>query len=227
MNFEGAVEVAQMLASEVWRILSSPLAVRIYVCTAGIAVLVGSGFKAHETFEALKDTPPDFRKKGAKPKRERSLKKRLADYEAAASDAVRAALLMAGKVVLLGYLVPTILLMAGLYWYGWLSFGGSAFVEGTRIVASPAPVEVLMFSVTQLARGSLADVMEVFGLSWGPLTADPANYLLLTLLVGYRIFVGLWSLVLIIAMQRLIKLTGNAEERIKEVKDALSRLAAA
>jgi hypothetical protein len=226
MNFEAAMDIAQMFASEVWRILSSPLAVRIYVCTAGIAVLVGSGFKAHETFEALKDTPPDFRMRGARPRRERSLRRRLADYEAAANNAVRAALLMAGKVVLLGYLVPTILLMAGLYWYGWLTFGGSALVEGTRVVDSPDPVQVLMFSVTQLARGSLADVMDVFGLSWGPLTADPTNYLLLALLVGYRIFVGLWSLVLIVSMQRLIRLKGNAKDRIKEVRDALGRLAA-
>lgn len=96
-------------------------------------------------------------------------------------------------------------------------------MEGTRVVDSPDPVQVLMFSVTQLARGSLADVMEVFGLSWGPLSADPTNYLLLTLLVGYRIFVGLWSLVLIVAMQRLISLNGNAKDRIREVNEALDR----
>lgn len=115
MDLEAATEVSRLFATETWRVLSSPLAVRIYVCAAAVAVLVGSGFKAHATFESLKDTPPDFRMRGARPRRERSLRRRLADYEAAANNAVRAALLMAGKVVLLGYLVPTILLMAGLY----------------------------------------------------------------------------------------------------------------
>lgn len=228
MEVRDIVEALGSAGAVVMAVLLSPYALRLYAVAAALAVLVLSGVKARQTLEALRDEKVDFTTPGPKPKRRAKWLKRLETYQGAANRAARTLLAMVGSVVFFGYFVPTALLVLGAYCFDWLAFGGHAFVDGhSAPVHHPSLTQVVFFGLTQLARGALSDLMEVFGVSWGVLALDRSNTVLLWTVVGYRLFVGVWSVVFLVAAQRFLTLRAHAAVRIAEIKAALAQLDAA
>jgi hypothetical protein len=188
--WEYIVAIAQPWFAVIAHVLTSWLAWRIYAITLAVMVLGGSFWIANAQRVQIIEWKPE---RGRKPTTQKGVYERLerlAQFKANARVTVLLRLLL---VVLFGFAVPSIILGAGIYFYGWLLPGRSALdcmsCEGHQAEPLSLPA-IASYVISQLTLGVSGILGELSAKP--PLTSayGPADTITADGLLLYRYFVG-------------------------------------
>lgn len=100
-------------------------------------------------------------------------------------------------LILFGFVIPTVMFYAAANYYSWFDASGSPFLDA----ATDQPVQqvtasgVWLFIVSQIAKGSLMDVFEVFHLDVGAITNNPHDVAFSAGVLVFRTITGIFATV--------------------------------
>ncbi len=189
---ESVSEVLKNL--QIW--LTTDLAFHVYSWLAIIAILALSalaavclllrvrGFNQTDILEIIP---------GKMPKKNASIKRRIARSKAFAASAFMTVARNAAALIFVGMIVPGGLLGVIAAQQNWFMPGTFALtLDGVPTQSTAfSHLDFVLFVIDQSLRGSLTDTFEVFDLALTNVRANPDNYLFSSLVLFYRILSGL------------------------------------
>ena len=178
-------------------------AARIYILIAGLIVLVVSAYIAYLQLSYLRGIAlDDFNKKfpGRTPESEEAIarrEKRIDEFRTSRWRGLKRRLYL---LLGFGYFIPSVVIFFAALNYSWFGLETEPFLNGVtdQLQTEVSKWEVFIFTLGQMTRGALLDVMEVFQWQIGALTNNPANLAVSLIILGYRTLMSAFTAVLAI-----------------------------
>jgi len=182
-------------------LLAAPSTHRFLVLSAGVVILLLSLKWAFEQIALLRGVEfNDFSKAypGRPPSDPEKIAKRNAAIAAYRKNAWGSLFRAMATLILFGFVVPTLMFFAAANYYSWFDASGAPFLD----LSTQQPVQhlqgsgLMLFIASQIAKGSLMDVLEVFHLDLGSVTNNPRDVAFSAGVLVFRTVTGIFAAVL-------------------------------
>ncbi len=209
--------VASDRFSTVLEFLLSPVMQRLYVLAVGFLTLVASTWWAFQQLDLLRGVEfGDFEKAfpGKPPQRAKAIAKRNAEITAYRAEKWRSLLLSFATLFFCGFIIPAALFYIASNHYAWLTGShyswfdseGTPFLRHEKEIARPSSVELALFILGQILKGSLTDFLEVFKIEIGEVTNNPANVVFSFCVFVFRSLMGVFMTVSLVFVWRALRI---------------------
>ena len=209
--------------------LKTDCAFHIYAVLGGLFILAISARLAWREMKIVRGlSPNDFAHSfpGKEPWTCPGLEKRVAALKTFKKAKLWFAARHVGALAILGFIVPSVMLGVAVVNCFWLFDGHSPLETASGTLDHPTTVEAAVFVLSQFGR-AISDALEIFNVPVGQVIIAHNQYVALTGILLYRLFVGTFTLATLFAIFFLVRVsmgTNNKIERLEKRRDDACKL---